>query len=328
MKKSTVNKLAALLAVLALAVFMAAACSSPEVSRSSSAAMVVEEPGTSSSAASSSVAKKSLDPVYVLAIGNDSRYHTSEDTGVAEDSSTYSDTIMVMRLDPAKNVISILSIPRDTATTIDGTPYKINDLHWFKGAEGLAAGLGDMLGVKIPYYLDMKFVDFAAFVDAFGGFYVNVPKGLTGGDIINGNDITLEAGDNTLDGVSALMLARQRKVYGGNGEAVRQMISRDMVANAIQKVAAMPASDSGTYTKLIESFGSTNMSSEVAESYIKAFMENPEPITFYLGTAPYEGGVDETGKWRAPYDPDTYAQLRDLMENEQPLDLVPLPPVY
>ena len=207
MKKSTVNKLAALLAVLARAVFMAAACSSPEVSRSSSAAMVVEEPGTSSSAASSSVAKKSLDPVYVLAIGNDSRYQTSEDTGVAVDDPTFSDTIMVMRLDPAKNVISILSIPRDTATTIDGTPYQINDLHWFKGAEGLAAGLGDMLGVKIPYYLDMKFVDFAAFVDAFGGFYVNVPKGLTGGDIINGTDITLEAGDNTLDGVSALMLA-------------------------------------------------------------------------------------------------------------------------
>lgn len=301
-----------------MALGVAGCACSTEVSRSSDEDLVVEQEEE----------VIATDPVYVLAVGNDSRYRTAEDKGVSPDDPSYGDTIMVLRVDPGANVISILSVPRDTAAEYNGEPVKINAVHHEGGPEALAAAVGEMLDVDVPYYFDMGFVDFADFIDEMGGVTVDVPMALTGGDIISGERISLDEGTSTLDGASALMLARQRKVYAYEGEAVRQMISRQMVSSVIQAVANQPTSEAGGYARVLKSFSETNMSGEMLEAYIAAFMENDGEITFHLGTTPYVGGIDETGTWRIANDPEVYALLHDALENATALDVVESPAVY
>ena len=326
MKKSILAILIA--CVCAFAALGVVGCGSSEPSKSSS----TEKPAATSEPSVSSSAKKAVDtkPVYALAIGNDSRYMTAEDEEkkIQSTDPAFSDTIMLLRLDPGTNSIAILTVPRDTATEIQGQPFKINDVHYAGGPEALSKWIGEMFGVEIPYYFDLKFVDFANLVDKMGGIKANVPMSLTGGDVITDQDLSVGAGENTLNGHEALMVARQRKVYADNGEAIRQMISREMVANGIQAYASKPESEAAGAAALLETIGTTNMPDDVLTAYIKAFMKNSGDIAFNLGTAPYVGGVDSTGAWRIANDPDTYAKLHEAMESGAALsDIVPNPAV-
>lgn len=316
----------AIMCMLAVAAMAFAGCGSSEPSKSSSSEeklVVNAEPTQSSS--SDTVETK---PVYMLAIGNDSRFQTAEDkkgTIQATDPS-FSDTIMLMRLDPQNNSIAIASIPRDTATEIEGQPFKINDVHYAGGPNALCQFIGDMFGVEIPYYYDLKFVDFAALVDRIGGVTLEVPMALSGKDEITGESVSVGAGENTLNGHEALMVVRQRKVYSNNGEAIRQQISRELVSGTIQAWANKPASEAAEAVSILESFGETNMPDDVLTAYIAAFMNNEGEIAFNMGSAPYEGGIDSTGAWRIANDPDMYAQMHAAMESGAPLtDLVPNP---
>lgn len=318
-KKILALVIACVCAIAALCVVGCGGSSQP--SSSSEKMEVTAEPSSS---------KKIIetDPVYILAVGNDSRYETAEDEGkiIKDTDPSFSDTIMLLRVDPKSDYISILSIPRDTAVDFNGTPAKINDIHYASGIKGLAEHVEGMFNIKVPYYFDLHFVDFAKLVDKMGGVTMNVPMEVTGGDIITDEDISLPEGENTLNGNAALMLVRQRKIYADNGEAVRQMLSRDLVANAIQSFASKPASEAAGAAEIMESFGETNMPKDVLTAYISAFMNNSNEIIFNMGSAPYEGGIDDTTEWRVPANPELYKQIREAMESGTPLtDLVPNP---
>jgi len=330
MKKSVLAIVIACVCAFAALGIVGCACSSEPAKSSSSSESLVVTSEPSKSASSSSKAAIDTKPVYVLAVGNDSRYQTAEDekNEIKETDPSFSDTIMLMRLDPQKNYIGILSIPRDTAVEVNGQHAKINDIHYWNGAKGLSEHLGGMLGIEIPYYFDMKFVDFAAFVDKIGGVTATVPQTLTGGDVITDQDITVQGGEPTMNGHEALMVVRQRKVYGEIGEAVRQMITRDLVSKAIQNFAAKPASEAAETAKTLESFGETNMPEDVLTAYIAAYMGNEGDVKFNIGSTPYMGGIDSTGAWTVSVDPGMYQQLREALENDTPItDLVPNPAV-
>lgn len=323
MKKSVLAVVIA--CICAIAALGVVGCSSSQESSSSSS----KESFSSVGEQSVKQATDEVKPVYILAVGNDSRYQTSEDEkGLKPDDPSFSDTMLLMYLDPEKNYISILSIPRDTACDINGQPEKINAVHYAFGNDMMVSYVEGMFGIKIPYYFDLKFVDFAALVDAVGGMQVDVPIGLTGGDIISGDDITLEAGENNLNGNEALMLVRQRKLYSGNGEAIRQMITRNLVATTIQNLANRPASEAPALAHALETHSVSNMPEDLLTAYIATYMENTGDINFNLGTTNYEGGIDDSGEWRVPADTELYAQEKTAMEEGTPLsDLVANPSV-
>jgi anionic cell wall polymer biosynthesis LytR-Cps2A-Psr (LCP) family protein len=149
---------------------------------------------------------------------------------------------------------------------------------------------------------------------------------MTGGDIIEGKDITLSAGEQKLDGLSALMLVRQRKLYDGDGEACRQLITRRLVADAIQYVANQPVSEAKKYTDLLETGSETNMPAAELEAYITAFMNQSNPIAFTLGTGPYETVQDASGKWGIKLEPDKYQALKQAMETGGDMNQIVAPP--
>ncbi len=57
------------------------------------------------------------DPFYVLILGSDAR---------ESDSGSRSDVIMLARVDPSSGSVGLVSIPRDTMVTINGSTQKIN----------------------------------------------------------------------------------------------------------------------------------------------------------------------------------------------------------
>ena len=81
-----------------------------------------------------------------------------------------SDTIMVMRVDPAQNQAAILSFPRDLWVKIPSRGMgRINWAYVKDDYSTLAQTLYDNFGVKIDHYLQIDFCAFKRIIDAVGG---------------------------------------------------------------------------------------------------------------------------------------------------------------
>jgi len=94
-----------------------------------------------------------------------------------------SDTIMVASYDFEKQIVDLISIPRDTYHPVPGHDLqgqnKINAVYGFPGESGGSLGLKstieDLLGIPIEYYVKVKYDGVKAVVDALGGIEVDVP---------------------------------------------------------------------------------------------------------------------------------------------------------
>jgi LCP family protein required for cell wall assembly len=153
----------------------------------------------------------------LLLIGTDSRagltpqeqsqFNSSSDPVVGQ----RSDTIMLMRVDPANRRLNILSIPRDLWVQIQGGSYsgsyeKINAA-FNNGASDTVATITDDLGIAINHVVEVNFNAFMQIDQAVGGVRVYFPTPAR--DAYSGLDIPA-AGCYTLDGAQALEFARAR----------------------------------------------------------------------------------------------------------------------
>ena len=95
-----------------------------------------------------------------------------------------SDTIMVVRMDPATQRVALLSLPRDLWVSIPGAGHgKINSAYFVGQETGQGAMLAketvsQVLGIPIDYTAVVDFRGFRTLVDALGGITVDVPKEL------------------------------------------------------------------------------------------------------------------------------------------------------
>ena len=273
----------------------------------------------------------SNEPFYALVVGNDTRTGT---IGISEpqyaDGNARSDTMMLLRVDPTTYQIAIITVPRDTSTTIDGQTVKLNEGYARGGMQGAVKQVEDLTGVDIKYYFNMTFVQFEDFIDRMGGVEVNVPVDMSLQDIVHGDQITLTEGDDqVLDGEEALVFARQRKGYAGNQDAVRQVQDRQVVQSLIEKVLAQPSDTAGTYATIMTTGSETNITSDELSSYMKPFMDNADKVTFVLGTGPYDGALDEASQlWLIPRDETTWRELIKVVESGgDPSTVVEIPAV-
>lgn len=120
-----------------------------------------------------------------------------------------SDTMMILRVDPASNRAALLSIPRDLYVPIAGSrgSAKINNAVQVGGAEGLITTIQDYFGIPINHYVQVDFLGFGQLVDALGGVPVYFPHPVR--DLQSGLDIP-ESGCVTLDASNALGFVRSR----------------------------------------------------------------------------------------------------------------------
>jgi len=183
--------------------------------------------------------------VTVLAMGLDSR--DWEDNG---EGPSRTDSLMLLTVDPTTRTAGILSIPRDLWVNIPGYGYgKINTAHFIGEAYGEPGGgpgltvktVEEFLGIDINYYARIDFNAFEKFVDEIGGIEINVPEEITVDPIGPGNTVTLQPGEQILDGPTALAYARNRETIGSDfdrAERTQQVVLG--IRNKVLKLNMLP----------------------------------------------------------------------------------------
>ncbi len=119
-----------------------------------------------------------------------------------------SDTMMVLRVDPASTRAALLSLPRDLYVPIPGSGNgRINEPIEIGGPELLIQTIQDYLGIPINHYAQVDFYGFRRLVDAIDGVQLWFPNPVR--DQRSGLNVP-EPGCVTLDPDNALGFVRSR----------------------------------------------------------------------------------------------------------------------
>jgi LCP family protein required for cell wall assembly len=157
-----------------------------------------------------------------------------------------SDSIMIVRVDPQNQSVTMLSLPRDLWVPIAGTrtAAKINSA-FSLGPQTLVDTIQSDFGIAINHYIEVDFAGFQHLVDAIGGIsaYFDVPMR----DLNSGVDVQ-HPGCVKLDGSAALALARSRHleyknpnghwVSDGANDFGRIQRQQFLIKKAIEKLKA------------------------------------------------------------------------------------------
>lgn len=159
-------------------------------------------------------------PFNVLVVGSDSRAGPNSQYGNV--AGQRNDVTMVVRVDPGRRQVSLVSIPRDLLVPIadTGTTDKINAA-FTGGPSRVAKTIEQDFGIPIHHFILIDFNGFKSIVDALGGIKVFFPYPSQDMDNQGRNMSGLnirQAGCQLLNGRQALALARSRDFsYVRNG---------------------------------------------------------------------------------------------------------------
>ena len=137
-----------------------------------------------------------------------------------------SDTIMLARLDPYRNSLDVLSIPRDTQVNIPGYGVqKINAANAYGGPQLAERTISSMLELPIDHYVILNVHGLVELINEFGGITVEIPKSMHYMDWTAKLLIDLTPGFHTLTGNQAMGFVRYRHdELGDIGRVQRQEI--------------------------------------------------------------------------------------------------------
>ena len=237
------------------------------------------------------------DPFYMLLIGCDDR------EGV---DGARADTTILARIDPKKNKVTLVSIPRDTAIEIDGYGMqKFNAAYTYGGASGTIEAASNLCGVDISHYAEVHFEALIDIIDYIGGVDVDVPIGID--DVDAGGKV--EAGMQHLDGEHAMIFARSRSYETGDFQ--RTTSQRLLIKAAAEKVLAMdPTEYPGLLMKISECMN-TDFSVQELLGLAQAFTDEPE-LKMYSAMVP-SGTADIDGVSYVVVDEALLSEMMELV---------------
>src|SRR3954452_6402472 len=207
------------------------------------------------------------EPINYLIIGSDSRDSVDANDpnagaflGQDEPAGKRSDTILIVRIDPATLTAKMLSFPRDLFIPIAGESGRdrINSAYG-RGRAVLVDTIRQDFGIEINDYIEVDFHGFKDLVSAIGGvpMYFDTPMR----DENTGLDVE-EPGCVTLDGDQALAFARSRHLEFKDGKGrwetdptadlgriTRQQI---FVRKALAKTLSLNPTDVLTFNHLLD----------------------------------------------------------------------------
>lgn len=142
-----------------------------------------------------------------------------------------SDTIILTGITPLAPTVRMLSIPRDLYLDIPGVGLeRINTAHFYAEAErpgsgpkALARVVQQSFGVRVPYYVRVRFDGFLEIFNAMGGVVVDLPEPMAG----------YPAGRNHLSAEQALAFVRDRS---GTDDFFRMSHTHLMVRAALRQI--------------------------------------------------------------------------------------------
>ena len=174
-------------------------------------------------------------PRTLLVLGSDRRAKTSRDAKLGQE--PHSDTIVLIRLDPKRHRVAVLSLPRDLSVTIPGYAdgQKINQAydeggaalttktvqHFFESATGET--------FKINGVIDVNFNGFQEAVNYVKGVYVDIDRKYYNPEGTGFAAIDIKAGYQRLVGSDALEYVRYRH---GDSDIYRNARQQDFLRQA------------------------------------------------------------------------------------------------
>ncbi|WP_225913879.1 LCP family protein [Leptolyngbya ohadii] len=149
-----------------------------------------------------------------------------------------SDSMLLVRFDPQSHQLTVLSLPRDTRTLVEGAgTTKLNEANVYGGPALAARSVTELLGgVEIDRYVRINVQGVEKLIDALGGVKVNVPQDMSYKDDSQHLYINLKKGEQLLNGAQAVQFLRFRyDALGDIGRVQRQqMFMRALVEQALK----------------------------------------------------------------------------------------------
>lgn len=181
------------------------------------------------------------DPFNVLISGVDLTSH-----GINEKGS--SDVNIILTVNPSTKKMIMQTIPRDSwapLTCKSGNHTKLTYAGAYGGVECSISTIEEMYDIEINYYAKINFKGVIDLVDALGGVSVNSDVSFCEAHPLDGyetRDYCYYAGENTLNGVEALMFSRIRKVFA-DGDLERGKHQMEVVNAVVRKFKEEPTLD-------------------------------------------------------------------------------------
>jgi LCP family protein required for cell wall assembly len=172
------------------------------------------------------------EPENILIIGSDKRASEPGDPG-------RSDTTMLLRLDPDRNTIALMSIPRDLKVEIPefGTE-KFNAAYAYGGPKLTLRVVKELTGLQINHVVNVDYLGFVRAVDAIGCVYTDVDRRYYHSNVgvppsEQYSEINIKPGYQLLCGKKALEYVRYRHT---DTDIVRSARQQDFLSSARERV--------------------------------------------------------------------------------------------
>jgi LCP family protein required for cell wall assembly len=170
------------------------------------------------------------EPENILIIGSDKRASEPEDPG-------RSDTALLLRLDPDRNAIALMSIPRDLKVEIPGYGInKFNAAYSFGGPKLTLQVVKELTGLPINHVVNVDYLGFVKAVDAINCVYVDVDRRYYHNNAESTeeySEIDIQPGYQLLCGKKALQYVRYRHT---DTDLVRAARQQEFISDARQRV--------------------------------------------------------------------------------------------
>ncbi|GAA2392273.1 LCP family protein [Nonomuraea africana] len=179
-------------------------------------------------------------PMNILLVGVDKRDDLTRKEQnrlkLGRETGERTDTMMLIHLSADHRKVTVVSLPRDTWTTIPGKgQHKINSAYQFGGAKLARQTVQQATGLPITRYIEVNVLGFVNVVDRLGGVTVCTPVPIN--DPKTG--LNLAAGTHQLDGARALGYARTRATARSDLDRIdrQQQVISAMLSKALSNPA-------------------------------------------------------------------------------------------
>jgi LCP family protein required for cell wall assembly len=175
-------------------------------------------------------------PTNILVLGTDISFNRETGEPIMETSGR-TDSIMVIRLDPVRYKLFILSIPRDTFVPIDGYGYqKINAANVLGGTDLVKKTVEKLIGHEIDHYIKVNTYAAVKLVDLLGGIDVDIDHDMYYVDRAQNLYINLKKGKQHLTGKEAEGFIRFRHDFQSDlGRIQRQQQFLEVIFRSFTK---------------------------------------------------------------------------------------------
>ena len=267
------------------------------------------------------VPAKANEPFYILILGSDSREGSYSTQAAEQGDNQRSDVIILARIDAKNELVTLVSIPRDTPWQLeDGTLVKINEMYNLEGAAGSVKAVSELTGVPISHYAEVGFTGVQEIVDLLGGVDVYVNTDLSYWNPIANKEVSIPAGQQTINGEQAQIFARARHEYQdfeGSQDSNRQSNVRQLLSAVLKKTLDRPVFEIPGIVLQEAEYVTTDMKSSDLALLAFQFGFNSDDMTMYSGSGPSSGDFAEQadGLYLCYRNPEGWRTLMDIVDS-------------